>query len=493
MHINSLSKRSLAGILLFSQLLTGCLSPSLDPDKSSLEPAEEQTTSPSSSMAAFTKQEGKAQELTLQTSTQEKTPLAADKQTLNLQTVEEAQSNEQVDIKEQEHVVAHQTKIIQGLEAKKKLVKDQTTSTNTVSKAIIFNQESLNENSKKSRETKKIKTSHQISLPLGNLGRVSKDILRIVSSYVGSKHMGKVRQLSKAFYQLTTGYEVPGIVGVAHKHQANMLISGLDINKKVVNFSRLRELSPENIPSFPWYQLVGEVQHLPQCFWPYIAGTQVHTLNLTTNQIGDEGAKKLAKILPSTQVHTLDLTYNNIGTQGATALAKALPSVQVHTLNLYGNQIDAEGASELAKVLPNTQVHTLDLELNRIGAEGIKKLAAVLPSTQVHILYSGYNRIGDEGVAELAKYLPSTQVHTLYLFKNQIGDEGAKKLAKALPSTQVHILYLGNNTIGDEGVAELAKALPSTQVHTLYLRGNQISDGMQKLLRQENFNITYYF
>ena len=543
MHIKSPSKRFLAGILLFIQLLTSCLSPSIGPDKSSLEPVEEQTTSHSSSIVASTKQEDKAQELALKTPTQEKAPLAADKQTLNLQSVEEARSNEEVNIKEQGHVVGHQTKIIQGLEVKRKLVNHQTATTDTVPQAIIFNQKNLNEG----KENKKMKTSDLISSPLGDLGRVSRDILKIIFSYLGSKHMGKVRQLSKALYQLTTGYEVPGIVGVAHKRQANMLTSGLGINKKVVNFRKLGKLRPEKIPSCPWYQLVGEVQHLPRCFWPYITGAQVHTLHLGYNRIGDEGVAELAKALPSTQVHTLYLQGNQISDEGASELAKALPSTQVHTLDLGSNQIDTQGLKELAKALPSTQVHTLHLDNNGIGDEGAKELAAALPSTQVHTLHLyhndiddkgakelsktltntqvhtlhlGGNQIGAKGAAKLAKALPSAQVHTLDLQSTQIGAEGVKKLAaalsstqvhilrlggnqigyegvaelaKALPSTQVHTLYLGDNQIGDEGVAELAKALPNTRVNTLYLGDNQIGNEMQKLLMQENPNIICYF
>uniref|UniRef100_A0A0G4HKE0 Uncharacterized protein n=1 Tax=Chromera velia CCMP2878 TaxID=1169474 RepID=A0A0G4HKE0_9ALVE len=227
----------------------------------------------------------------------------------------------------------------------------------------------------------------------------------------------------------------------------------------------------------------------------------LQTLNLSTNKIGDEGAKALAealraRALPSLQ--SLNLSTNKIGDEGVKALAKVLKQTTLpflQSLDLSDNEIGAEGAKFLAEALkvetfPSLQ--SLELEHNRIRAEGATALAAALkevtlPSLQSLNLY--YNQIGDEGVKAIAGALkagtcPSLQ--SLDLKYNQISTEGAKALvevmkASAFPSLQS--LDLENNNIGAEGAEAFAEALkartlPSLQ--SLNLINNSGSEAVQK-------------
>ena len=425
MPIYNFSKRFLASILLSIHILTSCSSPMLGPDKSSSKPEEESNSHSSALVADSTKQEENSQDLALQTSAQEQTPVTADKQTLDLQTVKKDGSNEPMAMKVQGH-------------------------TDTFSKAIPCNQGSFHEGGNSSKETKKIQTSHPTAEELGNLNKIPMEILKTIFSYVGSEGMGNIRQLNKKWYYLTTGYEGPGQIGLACKPQTNMLqtdmlTKGLDTNKKVVDCSKVKGLSPENVPSSPWYQLVGEVKDLPQCFWTYMESTQIHTLDLKNKQIGKKGAKELAKVLPSTQIQTLHLAGNKLGYEGVKKLAKVLPNTQVQTLDLSHNSMVTVGLEKLIKVLPSTQIHTLHLDGNILVAKSIAALAKVLASTKIHTLHLKNNSIGDEGVKELVSFLPSTQIQNLHLGGNSMGNEGAKELAKVLPSTQIQTLYLDDN------------------------------------------------
>jgi hypothetical protein len=45
----------------------------------------------------------------------------------------------------------------------------------------------------------------------------------------------------------------------------------------------------------------------------YLQGTRVHLINLSWNQISDQGAIALAKHLHGTEVHTVYLWWNHIG------------------------------------------------------------------------------------------------------------------------------------------------------------------------------------
>ena len=70
-----------------------------------------------------------------------------------------------------------------------------------------------------------------------------------------------------------------------------------------------------------------------------LPSTQLTSLDLGSNQIGDAGATAIAAILPSTQLTSLDLWYNQIGDVGATAIAAILPSTKLTSISLWNNQI----------------------------------------------------------------------------------------------------------------------------------------------------------
>jgi Ran GTPase-activating protein (RanGAP) involved in mRNA processing and transport len=160
-------------------------------------------------------------------------------------------------------------------------------------------------------------------------------------------------------------------------------------------------------------------------------------LNLHLNQIGDEGAKALAKALERNQtLRELDLESNQIGDEGALALAEALAKNQTLTmLNLAHNKIGVEGAQALAEALKRNQKLTiLHLKDNRIGDGGAQALAKALETNQTltEMALTGC-QIGDAGAQALAKALETNQTLTwLHLSRNQIGNEGAEALAKAL-------------------------------------------------------------
>jgi hypothetical protein len=334
-------------------------------------------------------------------------------------------------------------------------------------------------------------SKQSIGSPLGKFDILPRDLLPGILSYLSSKELGQVRQLSKSFYTLTTGYERPGIVGVENKPLTSCLVLGL--NTHTIDFEEVKGLTPKTISSFAFYQLMGEVMNLPSIFWTHIKGTSVHTVNLEHNQIGASGAAELAKNLQGTSIHVIDLRGNQIGPSGAAGFAKNLQGTSVHTVDLRGNQIGASGAAGFAKSLQGTSVHTVSLGGNQIGASGAAELAKNLQGTSVHTIYLGSNYIGGSGAAELAKNLQGTSVHTIDLSFNKIGDSGAAEFAKNLQGTSVHTIDLSFNKIGDSGAAEFAKNLQETKVHTIDLRSNLIGSETQNLLKQQYTNIQWKF
>ena len=213
------------------------------------------------------------------------------------------------------------------------------------------------------------------------------------------------------------------------------------------------------------------------------ANTALKELNLSRNGIGDEGACELAKMLQAnTALKELGLSGNEIGDEGACALAKMLQAnTALKELNLSGNGIGGEGACELAKMLQaNTALKELNLSWNGIGDEGACELAKMLQAnTALKELNLSLNRIGDDGACALAKMLQAnTALKELNLSGNGIGGEGVCELAKMLQAnTALKELNLSWNGIGDEGACELAKMLQAnTALKELNLSGNGIGD-----------------
>jgi hypothetical protein len=336
---------------------------------------------------------------------------------------------------------------------------------------LASTQEDLGEGEEqKSREFQKneIKTNFYKGYSLEDFNVFPRELLQATLSYLGPKEIGKVSQLNKSFYKLTTGYDQAGLVGVNNQPASDCL--KLALNIKFLNFNTEigRKFTPKSISSLLFFKLLGSVQNLPQAFWPYLKGTSVHTLDLSSNQIGDSGAAELARNLQGTSVHTVYLSSNGIGDSGA---------------------------AEFAKNLQGTSVHTVDLSTNGIGIgdSGAGEFAKNLQGTSIHTVYLGGNQIGDIGAAEFAKNLQGTRVHRVYLDSNYIHDIGAAEFAKNLQGTSVHTVYLGYNEIGHIGAAEFAKNLQGTRVHTVSLSENQIGDETKELLSRQYPQIKWTF
>ena len=268
---------------------------------------------------------------------------------------------------------------------------------------------------------------------------------------------------------ITEGFLVhcKGIASKASDEEARSLVdveggSGTEQSNKTCTLEHIklthRAIGPE------------EAKHLAQAL---CVNTSVKTLNLYSNYLCDEGAKKLAEMLGgngaessgtvNTALEHFNLSYCSIGRLGAQHLAQALRV--------------------------NTSVKTLDLSRNRLGDEGAKALAEMLGgngavssgtvnTTLEHVNLSSCD-VGPVGAQHLAQALRvNTSVKTLTLFNNPLGDEGAKALAEMLGgngtessgtvNTTLEHVALSRCRIGPVGAQHLAQALcVNTSVKTL--------------------------
>lgn len=170
---------------------------------------------------------------------------------------------------------------------------------------------------------------------------------------------------------------------------------------------------------------------------------------------------------------SISLGHNEIGDEGAIALARAIASgaPNLKRLHLHENKIGDSGASALAGALrpgeaPNVQA--LRLDFNRVGDAGVVALARAWQH--------------DEGGKHLRE---------LTLAGNLLTSVGLTALADALHAAPLlRSLALGSavggNRIGDDGIKALCRALRNSNGRSLAvdLKGNPITPTAIEELRQ---------
>jgi Leucine Rich repeat len=248
-------------------------------------------------------------------------------------------------------------------------------------------------------------------------------------------------------------------------------------------------------------------------------------LDLSNNNVGDEGAAVLLKALMgyNTTLTTLDLYLNTISrtiwstikafvaaNESGTRLlhaggkldlsSKRIDNVQakrvameladntnVTTLLLNQNKIHCQGCLDIAHALNKNRVLTsVELDYNSIGRYGCWKIATMISENTVLMKVSlNRNRIGPAGAIALAETLRiNTSLRKLGLGGNNIGNKGAAAITDALRfNLTLQRLDLSSNRIRDDGALAILKALKesSRSLALLNLKGNtKISSGLQK-------------
>lgn len=246
-------------------------------------------------------------------------------------------------------------------------------------------------------------------------------------------------------------------------------------------------------------------------------------INLVNNNLefGCKEAGLLAGVLQyNTTVKELDLSCNDIGDQGMKSLANALNYNKTLTdLELSGNKISYIGIEFLAEVLKtNNTLKVLNLSGNDIDNQGMDSLANALSynKTLTCLKVGGNNKISDKGIKFLAEVLKTNNtLREMDLSTNNFGIEGVKYLADMLEhnntlrkvslwatsidSIQYLTYKLRNNKgleclelLGNEGTEYLAEMLKYNNTLTmLCFTGNFIDEERFLTAMEKNHSITF--
>ncbi|XP_042340307.1 NACHT, LRR and PYD domains-containing protein 12-like isoform X2 [Plectropomus leopardus] len=225
-------------------------------------------------------------------------------------------------------------------------------------------------------------------------------------------------------------------------------------------------------------------------------------LDLSMNEIGDDGLTHLAKGLrsPDCQLETLKLSQCNIEQRGCCDLASALQKNSDHlkVLDLSINMIRDRGAMELFKkfdIWKLTKLEMCHCGLTALSCGGIGEALKYESSTLVELNVSN-NNLKDAGFALICEGMYAwCSLKKLNVSRCGITGEGCFYLAKVLCSisqlysghiqqtdwqaVELQDLDLSMNSLGDKGVKEMSAGLtnPYSHLKTLNLSHCSLTDG----------------
>lgn len=164
-------------------------------------------------------------------------------------------------------------------------------------------------------------------------------------------------------------------------------------------------------------------------FLPKLISSNIKLLNISCNQLGDDGVIALMNYLPDC-VQVLNLSSNNIGHFGAAAISKTLNKKIITELYLNNNNIGNIGACLIGDSLGNLE--KLSLSQNNIGNKGIMAIADSLQKSSLLALNINHNKIENEGAIYFFNKLPASEINCIDFIGNKYDSHSIFILDKVL-------------------------------------------------------------
>lgn len=206
----------------------------------------------------------------------------------------------------------------------------------------------------------------------------------------------------------------------------------------------------------------------------------IKELDVSSNQIGDLGAQEMLKVLVGNMtLRALNLSGNKLHTASIAVHDLLVDANALQTLDLSCNQLGDDGAARLAEALAHNDVLLrLNLGFNKIGFKGARKLwTGLAANSRLKSLNLKGNVIGDMGTMALDVCLQTNStLVSLDLAENHIGESGSRRIAEALKGSKgLMELMLQGNVVGNDAGVSFARALQTNKVVcTLNLNGTKL-------------------
>ncbi|MBK04444.1 MAG: hypothetical protein CL920_20470 [Deltaproteobacteria bacterium] len=231
---------------------------------------------------------------------------------------------------------------------------------------------------------------------------------------------------------------------------------------------------------------------------PPSAQPRKQTIDLSNNDIDDQGAIRFATSSIVERVEAIDLSDNQIGAEAAGG-GNRYPTQQLQTfemslrsadkseeketevISLSLNDATSDFVEQLVDAAYFSHVTSLDLSRNRVGLKGLLALmSSALPCLRTIDLSD--NNIADDMLAQFVETPAASQIETLKLRDNKISAKGVVYLTQALPALRV--LSLSGNRLGDEGAKVLGQASSFERLELLDISSCGMGDEGAKMLME---------
>ncbi|XP_029974281.1 NACHT, LRR and PYD domains-containing protein 14 [Salarias fasciatus] len=219
------------------------------------------------------------------------------------------------------------------------------------------------------------------------------------------------------------------------------------------------------------------VQHLASA----LSRGVIRKLDLSNSSLGDEKLKILCSGLKDCKLHNLNLQGCRLTKASCEDLASVLSSdtSQLRLLQMSFNELCDEGFSKLCKTLhsPHSKLEEIQVQNCALTAASMNALSAALCSNQSPLrkINLMQNHIGDDGMETLFKSLKQQhcKLQSLNVFDNEISGACCAHVKEALMTEHCCLseLDLSVNDVGQEGALQLCQALsqPSCPMEKLGL------------------------
>jgi Ran GTPase-activating protein (RanGAP) involved in mRNA processing and transport len=227
------------------------------------------------------------------------------------------------------------------------------------------------------------------------------------------------------------------------------------------------------------------LQSCKKVFDLLLTNPKLTSLEMTDNQVGDEGMEYLSSILrrlpPGREPISLILRKNCFGPKGATHLAAALrENCPLCWLDLrYNPGVTDEGVEQLALALAtNTNLDGLDLILCGCGEIGAYALADALSENTTLATLLLQDQLSLSALRSLGSFLesPSCRLESLYLWSCGLNDKVDVLCRCMRDNRSITTLALSYNKIPDAGGLYLSDmVLRNRSLVKLHLGANRFS------------------
>ncbi|XP_059311848.1 RAN GTPase-activating protein 2 [Lycium ferocissimum] len=254
------------------------------------------------------------------------------------------------------------------------------------------------------------------------------------------------------------------------------------------------QLKEVDLSDFIAGRIEAEALDVMNIFSEALEGSNLKSLNLSENALGEKGVRAFGKLLQSqTNLEELLLMNDGISLEAARAVSELVSSTEkLKVLHFHNNMTGDEGAVAIAEIVKRSplledfrcsstrvgskggsalcealgmcsHLKKLDLRDNMFGPEaGLVLSKALNKHENLAEVYLSYLNLDDEGAIAIANALKDSapSLGVLEMAGNDITAEAAPAIASCIAAKQLlSKLSLAENELKDEGAIQIAKAL----------------------------------